>query len=953
MYTRTAFALVTVLFLAGRMESGPVDKTKLRQLARLPGVRISFGFGFSSTSGFGIGEIPDHWAEIARLQTQLKGDSSDAERYLLLSGHYSMVRRERESAEAGAKALAICRRQVREHPGGIGWRILLGESHLWAGDMEEGEKLLRRAVDEAPNEWRGWLALAMCVDSQSLQAVFTGKPFSAAFREDSLLIPAFREQEPKTEQIEEMRRLWKEARRYYDRAVALAPRDEAKAYLRRWYANVKHGSIELGLRSVRGEKVDPMSAPLTLESRADLKRIARLSSDHPEVVGPALICELIAASQDRDKLELKGDVSSCSDYLALRNRSLVDVLPAETRAFVRWCLARLERLTEHSDKTKAAAASEILAISLFAIHELGIQTGVSTSIPANNEKARKRALEYLHRAVRLDPSRGRAWDLLTEVLSDKKHMEQAIAIARRRLKFKDNAHNRFFLATVYADGNQFDKAAEELEVGLKKDPKDLYCRLGLLALAIRRADARSLKDLGEQIDALNPRIQEARNLQLWAEYVRTGGIHSALSDHPEWGRKAFQLVLHHVKGEKTATRALVALGEPLGPDDRQRAVDYIIAQNGNVFNAEKREAAPAECIYLNRDTIDDEDLFVLSAFPKLRELNLSSSAITDDGLARLKGFTALRFLDLGYTQITDKGLAHLKALPALRDLSLNDSRITDAGLSHLESLPNLESINLYRSPDSKIRETITDAGLAPLRKLPKLDTVTIGSTVTDKGLAHLAAIPRLRRLVLLSSKVTDEGLRHLERLGELEELWLSGADITDAGLARLKGLRNLQQLHLGGTKITDAGLVHLKELSRLEELELDGTAVSDAGLAHLAGLTRLRKLNLRDRDRTRATASASKKAPLTGTGLKHLQGLTDLKCLDLDGRGLTDGGLCDLKNLTHLEHLSLGTTGITDAGLDHLRPLKQLQLLNVRSTKVTRRGVAELRKTLPKLAVYR
>lgn len=955
MKARAVVALVALFVIAGRSQAGSVDKVKLRELAQLPVIHIGFGFGFSTISGFGLGEKTDQMAAIARLQKQMKGDPSDAERYLLISRHYVMGEREKEADEASRKVVAICRQQLREHPEDIAWRIRLGDALDRIGETKESENLLRRVVQEAPKKWRAWLALAECVDSRASQAIFGDKRVSFTFHNQQPLLSALSERKPTEKQIAEMRQLWKEASRYFARAVELAPGEETLPYFRRIASNSGHVIIDETLRIVKGngvkskgERINLAAVFLAPENIPDMRRIARLSPKAPQVIGSAMFWEIMVCVY-QNKMELKTDLSSWADYLAVRARSLVDVLPAESRTFVCWCLERVEQLSKQSDKGTAAAALEILAIWLMGTKDLSESLGVSWPIYSKKAEATKAmALEHLRRAVRLDPSRERAWDMLTAMLAIDNQIDEAIAVARRRIDFKDNAHNRFLLAKVYTDGNQFDKAAEELRSGLKDDPKDLNCRLGLLALALKGETAQSLQEAGEQLKDLFPRIKEEKNKRVWLDYYVLAGICAALNDRPEWAKDTFQRLLQQNRGEPMVTRALVALGEPLGPAHQQLAIDYINERSGSIRRKDDQAASPVERIH-----IAAEDLFVLTAFPELRELDLSFSDITDSGLAKLTDLTALRTLILDGTKITNLGLLCLKPLRELRYLSLNSVKITDAGLSNLEPLQNLEKLDIGSLAGLEERGSITDKGLAYLHKLPKLQSVSVGSSITDKGLDHLSALPGLRRLIMLSSKITDEGMRHLEKLTELEELWLSGAEITDAGLVHLRGLRNLKKLHLGGTKITNAGLGHLKELSQLEELELDSTAVSDAGLAHLRGLTKLRKLNLSDSDRKKESLTVSQKPPLTGEGLKHLQGLTKLKYLDLDGRPITDTGLTDIERLTEVEYLSLDTTSITDEGLAHLRPLKQLHLVNVKSTKVTRQGVAELRKALPKLEVYR
>jgi hypothetical protein len=433
-----------------------------------------------------------------------------------------------------------------------------------------------------------------------------------------------------------------------------------------------------------------MAALTTPECIADMRRIALFSPDDPQAVGSAVICEIMACAL-HGKIERKGDTSSSVDDRAAKSRSLVDALPAESRKSVCGGIERLEQLTKDPDKVTAAAASEILAELVMIINTMGEDLGVSSPIPSKEEDTTAKMLEHLRRAVRLDPSRERAWDLLTVILLDKKETDEALTVARRRIEFKDNAHNRFLLAKVYAASNQFDKAAEELRAGLKNNSKDLNCHLGLIALVLKRDDERALQDARKRFAVIAPRMKEEKNKQCWLSYFLLRGIHYGLCDRPDWAREWFKQVLRRINGETTATRALAALGEPLGLAEQQLAIDYIEERRGRVARADAQIASPVERVSLCGDQITDEDLFVLTAFPDLHELNLSMTAITDAGLAHLKTLHHLHELDLSNTTITDVGLAQLTELKDLRRLLLGSTRITPRGIAELrKALPKLE-----------------------------------------------------------------------------------------------------------------------------------------------------------------------------------------------------------------------------------------------------------------------
>jgi tetratricopeptide (TPR) repeat protein len=540
MKVRAAFSLLSILFLAGHAQAGQVDKAKLRELAELPTFCVAFGFRFSSSVGFYLGEQRDRLLEIARLQKRLKKDVNDDERYEILGRVNWLEGREKEADEAFAKAVAFCRQKVREHPEDIPWQVRLGEALLCTDEKKEAEKLLRRSVHEAPNEWRAWLALADCMNALSLQAIFGNKHVVGDVES---MASALRELKPTEEQIQQMRRLRNEALRCYGRAIALAPHKEIKPYFRRIVSNWNHAFVEAGLRTIKGEKADPAPVYCAPDLLADFQQIARLSPDDPLAIGAAMFWE-ITGCLFHDKLKKKVDRTAAGEDRTAPSRSLVDALPEESRKFVRECLERLEQLTKHPNKATVADASEILGEMMMKL--LG-------------EEAEEKALEHLRRAVRLDPSRERAWNSLICFLI-RKRTDKAVAVARERLRIKDNAHNRFLLARVFSYNRQYDKAAEELRAGLNNDPKDPYCRLGLIALRLRREDAESLKEAGKELTVIYARIEEEKKMDLYLSYAHLCGIYYALIDRPEKAQKMFQQILQWKKDDKTATRALAALG---------------------------------------------------------------------------------------------------------------------------------------------------------------------------------------------------------------------------------------------------------------------------------------------------------------------------------------------------------------------------------------------------------
>jgi Leucine-rich repeat (LRR) protein len=227
---------------------------------------------------------------------------------------------------------------------------------------------------------------------------------------------------------------------------------------------------------------------------------------------------------------------------------------------------------------------------------------------------------------------------------------------------------------------------------------------------------------------------------------------------------------------------------------------------------------------------------------------------------------------------------------------------------------------------------VPDARAEALRqvgRLPKLRTLSIdSSSVSDEGLAHLKGLTNLSVLTLyrdpfvysrldhLPPAVSEQGLTHLGPLTSLSVLVLNGIPLTDAGLVHLSGLRKLRRLDLWYTQITGSGFVYLAGLTGLTRLDLGGTPVTDAALA-------------------------------------QLEELPNLLELDLAYTGVSDAGLVRLTRLSKLTKLGLNSTRVTDEGIGHLARLRNLVALDLTFTRVTDAAVNDLKRSLPRLVVYR
>jgi WD40 repeat protein len=198
--------------------------------------------------------------------------------------------------------------------------------------------------------------------------------------------------------------------------------------------------------------------------------------------------------------------------------------------------------------------------------------------------------------------------------------------------------------------------------------------------------------------------------------------------------------------------------------------------------------------------------------------------LTDDDVRQLQGFPRLRSVNLRTTAITDAGLKHLELLTDLVELTLDWTKVSPAAVVRLvKDRADFLHLSLFGVP-------FKDNDLAELKNLTELRFLGLrASAVTDPGLAYLKPFTKLRGLTLMSTAVGDTGLAHLKDLTALEDLDLDRTVITDAGLPHLKGLVKLRRLQMAHTAVTDAGLDPLLGLVELQELNLRGTVVTREG----------------------------------------------------------------------------------------------------------------------------
>lgn len=539
---------LTLTVMLTKSGAAQIDKTKLRNAATLPTVVTAAGYEFSSTHGFKTSaEKSDISAEIPALRKAMRGDTSDAERHYRLGRLYAEAQDRPRAQEAFVKSVALFRQQVKARPRDARLLARLGEALGATGKDGEAEAVLRQAVTIAPREWRGWIALAHLLSGRAV-AVLWGDAAGGWKPGDAVDYQRLEQQvareRPSVQQIERAKALLEEARRAHDRAVASTPRDPQPYLERGWFRAYVKGFLESIFFTAREERTDVAGVTrearaklamgiLAPEALADFRQMARLSPNTPRALALATMFEITAAiaanGQQRDVVPGGGKKA----------------LPEAAQRPLRKALVQLRQLARSKNVRTASEAAEAEGYFEF-IH--GDPTHAETC---------------LRRALALDPRNEQAWNVLTGVLVGGQRYGALVSLYQERLKRNDTAQNRLILAKAYERLNRLDKAEEQVQAALKREPDDFLANLALAVLWLKRSD--------DEVVFQKAKVQFARVTQVLSgreprhqliDYALMRGIFLALNGDLGEARRQLIDVLEADKDNTEAKEALTALGEP-------------------------------------------------------------------------------------------------------------------------------------------------------------------------------------------------------------------------------------------------------------------------------------------------------------------------------------------------------------------------------------------------------
>lgn len=516
---------------------------RLQQLTRLPQVGFSTGIEFHPLRGYRLMKSGGVSARVVEtLNRRLKETPGDASLYVQLADLLAEAGNRRAGEALLTRAAELCRQQGAEDTADADRLVGYAEVLLRLGRWAETERVLRRAVQAAPQQWRPAARLAVVLSARALNQVCPGvadprnRLGPEALRRDDFAGPA----DPAA--AETARRGMSEARTLAEHAVALGT-DQAEAYRMRAtvLANQRLLEARLSAREAEGDPVPWLRAIFHPDARADLRRATTLDPDNPEAHGCLALLEALTGAGRPLPAALED----------LLNRRLWPALPEDARGAVRTALTQLDRLGQDAEPPRASAALGTAGLLQFFLLE-------DTA----------GGLASLRRAVTVDPDNDPAWEALTFALAFAREHAELLTVCHQRLEHRDAPRLRLLLAKALEKNGQLDAMLAEAERLQRRFPEDVLAHL-TLAAALLKADPSELgRARAQQHLARAARLAGDRPAaELAVELLFQRGLWFALAGQIEQARTQFRGILELAPGHADAVEALNLLeqfGETAG-----------------------------------------------------------------------------------------------------------------------------------------------------------------------------------------------------------------------------------------------------------------------------------------------------------------------------------------------------------------------------------------------------
>lgn len=368
-------------------------------------------------------------------------------------------------------------------------------------------------------------------------------------------------------------------------------------------------------------------------------------------------------------------------------------------------------------------------------------------------------------------------------------------------------------------------------------------------------------------------------------------------------------------GTKSATESGKSESEVKLSESSAKAKKRIEEIGGSVKLA---EGEITQVLFDDCSNVGEADVELIGGLSKLQKLQFENyRVLNDDTVAKLAKLQSLTSLSITNTVITDATVDFIvSTFPKLTELDLSsNTNMTPGALDKIAKLSGLKTLVLVQNRFNEI-STLSLEDLKQLKVLDLRGNMEAGNLTMEV----VAGLPELTAFKHRSNIVGDDGMEKFAASGKLESLLIQDFLITGQSGPHLAKLAKLKQLEIFRCQAFDSqGVLALKGMG-LERLTLRGLpAVDDSAMDVLKDLPKLKKLYLHELE------------SVSDSGLANLSSLPSLELLDIwSVSKLTDATIDVITKLPNLRELTLRGTGVTDAAVEKILAMPKLQALTMK-----------------------
>ena len=510
-----------------------LDKAKLRQTIEMPNISSFLGVRFSSSERDQLGNKFDPAQKVGELQRKLTGAPDDAQVYLDLRALYrDVLKDEIRAREMAVKAEAVLRPHMQTTDPKQAYLLtnyasvleFLSETPSW-GDCE---KWARRAVSIGPQDWRAWTYLAH-TRLQQIPIILMGgdEKLLPKIGRTQEVVGALHLRRLRAEHVDDAEKALNEVLQFHDKAKELAPNDPTRQE-QRYAFRVTEIVLRNAISSFRGQKPAYPTVQLERVMLDELQATAKLQPNH--LLWQSQLVHYLTMVGWRNGQDKDGKMAKT--FRAAR---------PEDETAIREALARIDKLTGEAHG-ETAIFCHTLAATLCASMK---------DYVAVEKHARK--------VLQLDQKNQIAWEQLEHALYHQERYADMLQEVQTMAQVLPSARNCCVVAKALAKNQRYDLAETACLAGLKQEPTEVHCLLGMAALMLRKDD----KALEDAADLLNKARRECRpeaGPSVFTEVEYLSAIHQALSGEAAFAHPTLERLRTDNPDSPRYEKALSAIG---------------------------------------------------------------------------------------------------------------------------------------------------------------------------------------------------------------------------------------------------------------------------------------------------------------------------------------------------------------------------------------------------------